>query len=206
VIKFLLRENQSPKVVGRSCPSKRRLFVEEDSPESHWLMCSKESVDSPLGLLEELFSDPWRLLISTIFLNRTSRVQVDAVLYQFLIKWPTPAAAADAIVEEMALVIKPLGLRNRRARGIIRFSNEYLCLLKTKEQQFQERVCCEGEKGDVLSGACQLSKEDIFGLYNCGQYAYAAYQIFIKKELRIDPQDHALNWYVEFQRARQGIE
>ena len=46
---------------------------------------------SPLGLIEELYSnDPWKLLISTIFLNRTRRIQVDRILYKFFERYPTP--------------------------------------------------------------------------------------------------------------------
>ena len=46
------------------------------------------------------------------------------------------------------------------------------------------------------------TRKDILGLYYCGEYAYAAYQIFIQRNWNIDPPDHALKAYVEFQRGR----
>ena len=93
---------------------------------------------SPFGLLEELFKkDPWRLLISTIMLNRTTRVQVDVVLHDFLLKYPdaTTCASLDdnAAEEQLAKVIYPLGMRHKRAKGIIRFSREWLELLSRKQ-------------------------------------------------------------------------
>ena len=44
---------------------------------------------SPFGLLEELFlDDPWKLLVSTICLNVTTRQQVDKVIHIYLQRWP----------------------------------------------------------------------------------------------------------------------
>ena len=81
--------------------------------------CSKsksDMVSSPYGLLEELFADdPWRLLLSTIFLNRTSRVQVDSILYAFLKEWPSASAVVQADVERMSSLIQPMGMRHRRS-------------------------------------------------------------------------------------------
>lgn len=72
-------------------------------------------MNTPLGLLEELFVDnPWRLVLSTICLNRTTRVQVDAVLFRFLELWPTPAAAAQANPADVFNVINSLGLSDKR--------------------------------------------------------------------------------------------
>lgn len=171
-------------------------------------------VNTPMGLLEELFSDdPWRLLISTIFLNRTSRVQVDVILFHFLQEWPSAAAAVKADPEVMAELIQPLGMKNRRASGIIRFSKEYLMLLKAKREEKlnlakeETNIGQERQEKDVddncSENAFNLSREDILGLYYCGEYAYAAYRLFILRDSRADHPDRALTWYVEYQRARK---
>lgn len=214
--------------------AKRRLELEVNSLERnhgpiHYSAIKKEAdrpvsppwyiseIETPLGLLEELFcDDPWQLLISAILLNRTSRVQVDAALFEFLRQWPNAAAAAKADPEIMSLVIKPLGLRNRRARGIIRFSTEYLELLNNKSSQQKDETgsipadvatsSTEATAGhddsDTRSVAFHLSKEDILGLFYCGEYVHAAYQLFILRDLRTDHPDHALRWYSEYQRTR----
>lgn len=47
-----------------------------------------------------------------------------------------------------------------------------------------------------------LSNKDILGLYYCGDYAAAAYQIFIRRDMATNHQDHALTWYIEYQRGK----
>jgi hypothetical protein len=52
---------------------------------------------SPFGLIEELFQrDPWKLLISTILLNRTHREQVDFVMFKLLEVYGNAAAMERA--------------------------------------------------------------------------------------------------------------
>lgn len=139
---------------------------------------------SPLGLIEELFcNDPWRLLLSTILLNRTSRVQLDAVLHTFLSKWPTPQSVVDSNWEEISSVIAPLGIRHRRAKGLIRFSRDFLC--------------------HVAGTGCSLTRGQVLSLYYCGDYACDAYQIFIQGNINVLATDHALQDYIEYQRGAQ---
>ncbi len=49
---------------------------------------------------------------------------MDGVLWDFLEKFPTASIAAAASVEEVAQVVAPLGLQERRPVAIIRFSRE----------------------------------------------------------------------------------
>lgn len=140
------------------------------------------SVRSPLGLLEELFSDdPWRLLLSTIFLNRTSRVQVDDVLFEFLRRWPSPRKLLDASVDEIVDVIRPLGICFRRADGIKHFCRDYVAL-------------SEAANKDVFN----LKEADVKGLHQCGPYAHDAYRMFILKDWQVDPSDIMLKTYIEY--------
>lgn len=153
---------------------------------------------SPFGLLEELFrKDPWRLVLSTIMLNRTTRCQVDVVLYKFLCKWPDAESTAVADETEIGKVIFPMGMTFRRARGIIRFSREWLALLAKKTALVEERNTTTLN----LHVAFQLTKEDVLGLYNCGNYAYDAYRIFIQGDLYAVTTDHALQIYVNYYRG-----
>lgn len=143
---------------------------------------------SPLGLLEELFLDnPWRLLVSTICLNITTRGQVDRVLYEFFQRWPTAEATAAADWTEVSAIISPMGLGTKRAKGLVRFSAEYVELTK-----------------DI--SAFRLTEEQVTGLYCCGQYGWSAYNIFINEELpsgAVGVCDHALQLYVEYQLGRE---
>lgn len=177
----------------KSCtwvPSRRRLWNTQP-----WLLDPTDTLSSPLGLLEELFGDdPWRLLLSTIFLNRTQRVQVDVVMHSFLQQWPTAESVAAANVDEISTVIAPMGIRNRRARGIVQFSKDYLELLKSRVDQ--------GETKKPSKGASfHLSEDEIKRFYNCGQYVSDAYRIFIQRDWTTNSTDHALEGYVEWKRA-----
>jgi endonuclease III len=151
-------------------------------------------IESPLGLLEELFGEnPWLLLMCTILLNRTRRTQVDGIFTGFLERWPTPEATLAADVEEICHWIMPLGIKGRRSRGILKFCKEYLDLLKIEREKGTERP------------EFHLTRSEIMGLFHCGEYAADAYQIFIQRDwTNLYPKDHALRAYVEWKRC-EGI-
>ena len=135
---FIFRNRIGGDLPGRRCGRKRKLdFVKEELASDVKTSSVPDTVsiaiDSPFGLLEELFHDnPWRLLFSTVLLNRTSRQQVDAVMYEFLSKWPTPESVVATSADDISIVIRPLGMCNRRASGLIRFSRDYMELVRRK--------------------------------------------------------------------------
>lgn len=124
---------------------------------------------SPYNLVQEsLFHDPWKLLIATIFLNRTTGTAAIPLLWKFLNKWPNPDAARKGDVVAMARILQPLGLHEKRANTIIRFSNEYL----TKSWKYP------------------------IELYGIGKYGNDSYRIFCVDEWKqVRPEDHKLNLY-----------
>ncbi|KAL3852619.1 hypothetical protein ACJMK2_016237 [Sinanodonta woodiana] len=124
---------------------------------------------SPFGLIQEsLFHDPWKLLIATIFLNKTSGKAAIPILWKFLNKWPNPDAARKGDWKAMAKVLEPLGLHEKRAKIIIRFSDEYL----TKEWKYP------------------------IELHGIGQYGNDSFRIFCVNEWKqVKPEDHKLNDY-----------
>ncbi|XP_055115131.2 methyl-CpG-binding domain protein 4 isoform X4 [Symphalangus syndactylus] len=82
---------------------------------------------SPFNLIQEtLFHDPWKLLIATIFLNRTSGKMAIPVLWKFLEKYPSAEVARTADWRDVSELLKPLGLYDLRAKTIVKFSDEYL--------------------------------------------------------------------------------
>lgn len=130
---------------------------------------------SPFGLLEELFWDrPWALLLCCILLNQTTRGQVDGVLARLLRCYPDAASLAVADPTTVEDTLRPLGLHRRRARTIIAFSSEF------------------------LKGAWRRPEE----LPGIGQYAADAHRIFCEgRWAEVEPQDHALRWYVGWLRS-----
>uniref|UniRef100_T1ILG3 HhH-GPD domain-containing protein n=1 Tax=Strigamia maritima TaxID=126957 RepID=T1ILG3_STRMM len=82
---------------------------------------------SPYRLIQEsLYHDPWKLLIATIFLNKTSAKSAIPIIWQFFEIWPTAKEARTADCKSLSELIKPLGLYEKRAKSIIQFSDEYL--------------------------------------------------------------------------------
>jgi len=81
----------------------------------------------------------------------------------------------DADVNEMSDLIKPLGFSNKRSRGIIRMSEDYI------RKDWEEPT-------------------ELFGL---GTYAQDSYDIFIRKRLDVEnPADKFLNKYMEWAKQR----
>lgn len=124
---------------------------------------------SPYSLLqEELWRHPWKVMIACIMLNQTGYKQVRGVIWDFFEKYPDALCAANADSKEMAELLKPLGLYNRRAKTIIRFSREF------------------------NSG---LALEDCYGI---GKYALDSYKMFCGRSLDVEPTDSKLKMYLEW--------
>lgn len=124
---------------------------------------------SPFNLAQEtLFHDPWKLLIATIFLNRTSGKMAIPVLWEFLEKYPSAEVARTADWRDVSELLKPIGLYELRAKTIIKFSDEYL----TKQWRYP------------------------IELHGIGKYGNDSYRIFCINEWKqVHPEDHKLNKY-----------
>lgn len=107
-----------------------------------------------------------------MFLNQTTRKQVDRIRGEFFRRWPTAKAASQADPVEMSELIKSLGFRNKRTADIIKFSTEYI----TKDWK---------------------SPRELHGI---GQYAQDSWDLFIELKRVRNPSDHKLSAYVKWQR------
>ncbi|XP_062246903.1 methyl-CpG-binding domain protein 4 [Platichthys flesus] len=124
---------------------------------------------SPFNLVQEtLFHDPWKLLVATIFLNKTSGKMAIPALWQFFERYPSAEVTREADWKLMSELMKPLGLYELRAKALIRFSDEYL----TKQWRYP------------------------IELHGIGKYGNDSYRIFCVEEWRqVTPKDHKLNKY-----------
>ena len=126
---------------------------------------------SPYDLIQEEFQhDPWKVFVVCIFCNLTRRTASEPYMREFFTRWPTAAHASIANQDELSNLIKTLGLADRRAKILIKMSQEYL----SKQWAPDPRI-----------------------LYGIGEYAYAAYQIFcLHQWAQIpEPKDGALKKY-----------
>jgi len=82
---------------------------------------------SPFGLIEELFwRDGWKLLVCCILLNKTTRRQLDPVLFRFFERFPNAPALLAAEPYAIQQVISPLGLQRKRTQTLLAFSRAFL--------------------------------------------------------------------------------
>ena len=124
---------------------------------------------SPFNLIQEqLYEDPWRVLVACIFCNLTRRDTAEPLIWKFFKKYPTAEVAAKASTKDLEFFLQPLGLSKRRAKSLKKMSQEYI------SKQWKEPI----------------------ELYGIGKYANDAWKIFCTPDWKnVSPKDHALSWY-----------
>lgn len=135
---------------------------------------------SPIGLIqEELYEDPWRLLVACSMLNQTNIKQVRPTIKKFFELFPTAECCAFADEVDIAKCIRALGLYNRRARSLKKMSAMYFMY---------------SSFGTV---------HDVSSLPGVGKYTSDSYQIFVKREIPGDlvVSDKELKRYVAWART-----
>ena len=125
---------------------------------------------SPIGMLQEqLWPDAWKILVACILHNQTSRKQVDKVYVHLFEKYPNADAMAAADTKALAEILQPLGLYNRRAKSLKKFSSEFKHTTWKKPSE----------------------------LYGCGKYADECYEVFCNGEWKkIKTKDGSLRRYI----------
>jgi methyl-CpG-binding domain protein 4 len=152
------------------------------------------------GIMQErLAHDPFRLLIATIFLNKTPGARAMPVFYDLMVRYPTPLDLAHAGVEDVVDVIRCLGFQNQRARKCVALARVW-CGLDDgageprggrrwakrdyprkgdgRGMKVDEWVCDEAEVGD---GKVAWEISHLPGL---GAYAHDSWRMFCRDKLR----------------------
>lgn len=121
-------------------------------------------------LLQEIYKDnPWKMLVGCILLNQTWRKQVDTVRDDLFQRWPDAASMSEADPHEIATIIKPCGLQNRRAKFLVQFSRAWK---------------------DWPEGT------DLMKYPGIGKYAVDSYRIFVEETTNIEVNDKELKKYL----------
>ncbi|KAE9530713.1 hypothetical protein AGLY_011175 [Aphis glycines] len=124
---------------------------------------------SPYALIQEdLFHNPWQLLIATIFLTKVTAKLAIPKIHEFLLKWPTPEDVMNADPQDLLFSVKNLGLENTRVKTIKQFTADFL----SKKWKYP------------------------IELYGIGKYGNDSYRLFCVNEWRIvQPDDILLSKY-----------
>jgi endonuclease III len=156
------------------------------------------SINVPsFGLIQEqLAHDPFRLLIATIFLNRTRGGVALPVLFKVFDRYPTIEAIAAADESEFVSMIRCLGFQNQRARKCIALAKTWLTNPPHKNKRYRKLHYPRKLDGrDVGRDEC-INEEDlrvaweIAHLPGVGAYSLDSWRIFCRDELR----DKASDW------------
>ena len=119
-------------------------------------------------LLQEIYqSDGWKMLTCCMLLNLTNRRQVDVIRDELFKRYPTPKDMMNAKHRELADILKPLGLYNRRATSLRLMSAGYIGGFKSVD-----------------------------GLYGIGKYAKDSWEIFQNNNMSVNPTDKVLQEYL----------
>ena len=119
-------------------------------------------------LLQEIYQpDGWKMLTCCMLLNLTNRKQVDTIRDELFKRYPTPKDMMNANQSELAELLKPLGLYNRRAKSLKKMSEGYVKGFKSVDE-----------------------------LYGIGQYAMDSWEIFQNNNRNVNPTDKVLLAYL----------
>ena len=110
---------------------------------------------SPCDLIQEhVRDDPWRVLVACSLMNMTVGLTMRPIMWKLFERWPTACDLAEADVDELRGLVKPLGFYNQRAPRLIEMSRRYVT----------------GDWGSVMD------------LPGCGRYATNSWRIFCTDE------------------------
>ena len=102
-----------------------------------------------------------------MLLNLTNRKQVDTIRDELFSRYPTPNDMMNANESELADLLKPLGLYNRRAKSLKKMSEGYVKGFNSVDE-----------------------------LYGIGQYAKDSWEIFQNNNRKVNPTDKVLQEYL----------
>ncbi|RAL08222.1 methyl-CpG binding domain-containing protein 4, partial [Aspergillus homomorphus CBS 101889] len=143
------------------------------------------------GLVQEqLAHDPFRLLIATIFLNRTRGHVALPVLFRVFDCYPSISAFAAADPIALTELIRCLGFQHQRAKKCITLAQTWLARPPARGSRYRKLHYPNPNDGrDVRRDEC-LDDEDervaweIAHLPGVGAYSLDSWRIFCRDELR----------------------
>jgi methyl-CpG-binding domain protein 4 len=143
------------------------------------------------GLMQErLAHDPFRLLIATIFLNKTPGERAMPVFYKLMARYPTPRDLADADVSDISSMIYALGFQNQRAQKCVAMAKVWNENPPQKGKRYKKHNYPLKGDGRDVGGEEVLGDDDprvaweISHLPGLGPYSHDSWRMFCRDELR----------------------
>lgn len=120
-------------------------------------------------MVQQQVGNRWQHMVGVICLNQTGRKKVKNILPDFFKRFPTAIHLLQSNKEEIAEMLKDLGMKNVRANRIWRMSEDYL-------------------------GWDGVDATKLFGI---GKYGSDSYEIFYNKKVPNNVQDKELKRYIK---------
>ena len=143
------------------------------------------------GLMQErLAHDPFRLLIATIFLNKTPGERAMPIFYQLLNRYPTPADLAAADVGDITNIIYVLGFQNQRARKCVEMAKVWIERPPERGKRYRKlNYPSKGDgrdvkEGDIIDDNDSRVAWEISHLPGLGPYSHDSWRMFCRDKLR----------------------
>lgn len=179
-------------------PQTPRPKVLKKSPYFPKLSTDQESclpfppIDAPsFGLIQEqLAHEPFKLLLATIFLNRTRGGVALPVLFKVFARYPTIDAMATADLSELVSMIHCLGFQNQRAKkciSIARFWQTHPPVKGKRYRKLHYPSVLDGRdigRHECVDDEDHRSAWEIAHLPGLGAYSLDSWRIFCRDELR----------------------
>lgn len=143
------------------------------------------------GLMQErLCHDPFRLLLATIFLNKTPGARAMPIFFKLMEKYPTPEKLGEAEQADVTNIIHELGFQNQRAAKCIAMAKRWVQDPPVKGRRWRKKdYPVKGDGKDVKSEEI-IDDEDtrvaweISHLPGLGPYSHDSWRMFCRDELR----------------------
>ncbi|NCX06234.1 MAG: hypothetical protein EBW68_10720 [Actinobacteria bacterium] len=125
-------------------------------------------IEREILIQEDYLKEPWKMMVCCILLNQTNNKQVRPILSSVFELIPTPISTIGCDPERLAAVIKTTGFQNVKASRIIKLSKKWV---------------------DGFIDAIELP--------GIGKYGRDSWEIFVKKNLSVEPTDKKLIIYLD---------
>lgn len=134
---------------------------------------------SPHNLIEEeLYEDPWALLVATIFLNKTSCMSARPYIKKFLEDHPAPQHVLNKNSQDLEAYFVNIGLKKRRSQQVWKMSYDFLF----------------------------KNWNNVKELHGIGKYGEDAFRLFCLGDENVEPKDRFLRIYRDWLRMKQKEE
>ena len=150
------------------------------------------------GIMQErLAHDPFRLLLATIFLNKTPASRAMPVFYNLMARYPTPQDLATARVEDVVAIMRCLGFQNQRAKKCVAMARVWVGLdggdaageprrgRRWGKRDYPRKGDGRGMKMDEwVADEDEKVAWEISHLPGLGAYAHDSWRMFCRDKLR----------------------